>query len=123
MSIVQALEEYHINPFEYAFLSERSHKDNDSFKFYIPKLMPYFPFSSPKHTNWVFNNNIFLNDDACKPRTSTQVQAQNYVTVGRHFNRSFGARADYENRIAANTRFIIQIMDGNIRDMRVSDVV
>jgi hypothetical protein len=123
MSILKGLDDFSINCFEYGFLVQDANTGSDEFKLYIPKLMPSFSRNDPAKVNWAFNNNIFLNDAKCKPRTSTRIQTQNYVSVKRHFNRVFNARADDDGNIKEGTRFIIHIMDENIRDMRISDVV
>jgi hypothetical protein len=123
MSILKGLDDFSVDCFEYGFLVQDTDTGSGEFNLYIPKLMPSFSRNDPTKVNWTFNNNIFLNDAKCKPRTSTRIQTQNYVSVNRHFNRNFNARANNDGIIKKGTRFIIQIMDENIRDMRISDVV
>jgi hypothetical protein len=120
--IINCLEEYDIEPFEYAFLCENTHHASGSFKFHIPKVMT-FGRGKPKKVNNIFNNNIFVNDSSCKPVTSNSITTQNYVTVKRHFHTDFSYRADVNGIVHEGTRFIIQVMHGNIKDLYVRDVV
>jgi hypothetical protein len=123
VGIVHGLEDYKINPFEYGFLTTSSHYTSGSFRLYIPKLMPLMSLGQPSITNWIFNNNIFLNDADCKPTTGQKITTQNFITVGRHHNRDFGFKSDKYGYIGSGTRFVVHVMDENIRDMRISDVI
>lgn len=123
MNMLNGLEEYELNMFEYAHLCEPSHANNSTYKVYIPKVMATFPFGSPQQQRWIFNNNVFVNDDNCKPSVGKEVTTQNYVTTGRLFDRNFWHRADRNGIMGKGTKFILQIMDGNIRDRRIADIV
>lgn len=123
MSLVKGLEDYGIKPFEYAFLTEATSKDAETFRLYLPKLMPMFPCDTPVFNNWLFNNNVFLNDDVCKPRSISTIKTQNFITVPRHLSRDFSPRADGSGNLPKDSKFIVQVMDENIRDIRVSDIV
>lgn len=123
MSIQIGIEDFSVNYFEYGFLTEDTDADAEAFKLYIPKLMPTYPRTEPSEINWAFNNVIFINDVDCLPRSSSRITTQNYVTVPRYASRNFSARADENGKIPKGTRFIVQIMDNNLRDMHISDMV
>lgn len=120
--IINCLEEYDIEPFEYAFLCVKTPHTSATFKLHIPKVMT-FGRGKPKKVNNVFNNNIFVNDNSCKPATSNSITTQNYVTVKRHFHTDFSYRADPAGFLHEGTRFIVQVMHGNIKDLYARDVV
>lgn len=122
MSIINALENYSINPFEYAHLIEDTDVNATSFKVYIPKLMALFPKKPAANINGLFNNNIFVNDSDCRPTTSQRVITQNFVTLMKYTERNFH-HVSVDGIIPAGTRMIIHIMDENIRDMRIHDAI
>lgn len=122
MSIINCLEDYDINILEYAHLTVNTHKDSPTFKLYVPKVMT-FGMGDPKTTNFVFNNNIFINDPECKPAAATSVTTQNFLTIGRHIEREFKPRADGNNILHKGNKFILRVMDKNIRDMTITDIV
>lgn len=122
--LTKGLEDYQVEPFEYAHLVETAHMDDRTFKFHIPKLMAGITKGSPQKVPMTFNNNLFLNAADCKPATSNKVTTQNYVTVRRHNSRNFVAGTENGGEyIKSGTKFIIHTMYGNIKDMRVSDVI
>jgi hypothetical protein len=123
MGLIDCLEEHEIEPFEYGHLVEDTWHGADSFKLYIPKLYVQHGRGKPLQNRYVFNNNIFLNDAACKPTAGKNITRQNYITVKRHLNRNFAVRADNRGILKAGQKFIIHVMDRNIRDMRITDII
>jgi hypothetical protein len=123
MGLIDCLEDYDIEMFEYGHLVEQTSHSSFWFKLYIPKLMATFPLGDPAQTRWVFNNNIFLNDDACKPITGKNITTQNFVNAHRHYNLDFGIPADHGGWLYKGQRFMLQFMDRNIRDMRIMNIM
>jgi hypothetical protein len=123
MSLIEGLEEYDVNMFEYGHLTTKTPHNAHSFKLYIPKIMATFGMGSPKSNNKTFNNKIFLNDNACKPVTAKSVTVQNYITVERHLDRDFSMRADSAGYLHSGQKFIVHMMDKNIRDHHISHIM
>lgn len=119
--LIKCLEELDVEPFEYVFLSEDTLHTSSTFNFHFPKVMPQGG-GKPKVTPTSFNSNIFINDPSCKPKVSGTISTQNFVNIKRHFHTDFSFRARPDGIIPAGTRFIIQVMHGNIRDLYVRDV-
>jgi hypothetical protein len=115
MAFIDALEEYGIDEMEYGILIEDSNSEGETFRLYIPKLMTFFRNES-QHQKWVFNNNIFLNDNECKPETNNHVNTQNFVTVRKYPLQHY---PDADGIIRSGRRFIVHVMNKNIRDMRI----
>jgi hypothetical protein len=119
----QALEEYDINLFEYGFNTDYRGHGSGSFSMNIPKLMPLIARGAPATSNVVFNNNIFVNADDCKPAASASVAIQNYLTVRRFRNTDFSTKQDSNGCIPSGSKFICCIMDKNIKDIFLTDNV
>ena len=114
-----ALEKLQIKSSEYCFLLEDSDQYNKKFKVNIPKLMPGLSKDdNPKNINVTFDNNIFLNDIKCKPSTVNSINKQNYISLPRFRNTNFRF---HPSIIHKKTRFICKIVNGDLRNMGITD--
>jgi len=117
--MIKSLENLGVKADEYCFLLEESDQYNKSFKVNIPKFMPMFSIDEiPKSNNIVFDTNIFSNDDSCKPIVNKSILTQNYVSLERFRNTNFRF---HPSNIHKKTRFICKIVDGNLRNMGITD--
>jgi hypothetical protein len=120
-----ALTDYDINQLEYCFLCEKTKHTSSAFPIFIPKLMPLIGIGKPKKTNITINNNIFANCNECKLTTEKNIPTQNYLTLKRFGNANL-ERLQENSRtglIPEGTKFICCIMDGNIRDIYLTDMI
>jgi len=113
------LESLGVKSDEYCFLLEESNQYNKSFKVNIPKFMPMFSIDdTPKTNNIIFDNNIFLNDETCKPIVNKSIVTQNYISLERFRNTNFRF---HPSKIHKKTRFICKIVNMNLRNMGITD--
>jgi len=117
--MINSLENLGVRSDEYCFLLEESDQYNKSFKVNIPKFMPMFSIDeTPKTSNNVFDNNIFINDTSCKPIANNAIITQNYISLERFRNTNFRF---HPSKIQKKTRFICKIVNGNLRNMGITD--
>jgi len=121
--IMDCLEEYDINQMEYCFLIGNHSHGSGSFKMNVPKIMPLIGKGNPSTNNVVFNSNIFLNDEECKPSPTNSVTTQNWITIPRFANTDLQFKADINGIIHSGARFICCFMDRNIRAVYITDNV
>lgn len=73
------MSELNLNNNEYCYLVTDQSFNSIRFKVKIPKIMPYI--SGTTKTRESFNKNIFINDDKCKPTSSSSLTIQPYITI------------------------------------------
>jgi hypothetical protein len=113
------LDQYKIEKKEYCFIKENTDRFSETFKVYIPKLMPLLNMKDQAAIfNKLINNNIFLNDVKCKISSSTSYQVQNYLTVKRKKNTWFKL---HPQTFEKYTRLICEIPELNIRNIQITD--
>ena len=106
-----------INPIEYCYTTKSQHYTSSTFQVRIPKLMPLMLPASTK----IFNKNILINDKQCKPNIKNSVKTQSYITVKRSPNCSLEHKADASGMVPAGTAVSCTCMNGNIKDMILTD--
>ena len=117
----KCLEDVEVNLLEYAFLMSDHPVSSGSWWVRVPTLMPLIPEGYPYQTYVYYDNNIFLNDDACKPVTVNWQCIQNYMSVKAMPNRDFQYKANDEGIIPDGTRVIVAFMENNPRDPMLTD--
>lgn len=117
---LDALQENELNIFEYGYTVGDSKPTDYIFSMRIPKLTTLLTGSTPSSYLKIFNNNIFINADKCKPYTSGSVRLQNYISILRFSNTNFNDRA-VNGIIPDGTKFICCVMDKNPRDIHLLD--
>ena len=117
----QGFQVYGVDEMEYGFLTVKTKHSSGSFKLHVPKLMT-FARSAPKTETKVFNNNIFVNDTKCKPASDKKIVTQNFLTVKRFFDCDFKNGVDKFDNLAEGRRFVLQLMNRNIKDMYVHKI-
>lgn len=126
--MLDCLEELHINHFEYCFLTSDHWFETDSFQVKIPKIMPLIPDGDSKTVSTTFRNTIFVNANECKPQVPSKVTTQNYLTVSKFQNADMQYQVpDYEETgdgyIKRGTKLIAVVMDGNIKDIYMTNSI
>lgn len=111
------LTDLQINQIEYCYMTSSQHYSSTSIQVRVPKLMPMLLPSSTK----VFNKNILINDNSCRPHVRNSIKTQSYITVKRSPNCSLAHKADINGIVAAGTNVSCTCMNGNIKDMIVTD--
>lgn len=106
-----------LNQNEYCYLTNTDYHSAGSFHVRVPKLMPLMLSPSTK----VFNKNIFVNDSACKPSVGNSVSTQTYITVKRSPNCSLAHKADKYGIVYAGTKITCTCMNGNFKDLIITD--
>jgi hypothetical protein len=115
----KSLDRIDISLREYCFLMENTNKYSDTFKVYMPTLMPLFNMSEKvKTVKENYNKEIFANDPACKLSGLVSVETQNYITVRRKRNSWFKF---HPSTFDKGTRLLCEIPEKNIRHIRVLD--
>lgn len=109
-----------LEPTEYVFLTHKQHHASSSFQVRHPKIAPYLS-GKPKVTPSGYNNQIFANDNACKPKMGNKLSVQNYITIPRSTNCSLEHLADKQGMIAADTRLIVRCHNNNMKEMVIVD--
>ncbi len=120
--LTNLLEEINCDILEYAYLTEDSFHGSNSFKLWVPKIMAPMPFGCPKSWNGVIGK-IFLNDSACKINHSSSINFQNHISVARHQDKDFEARADDTGKLHMGQQFIVSFMNHNPKDCRIIEIM
>lgn len=113
---------YSIDSKEYCYNVDRPYYRPDSMQVHIPALMPNIPMGLPKVVPSIsINATMFANDASCRPRPSSVISTQNYVTITRwrNENPSFPDKADATDRIYRYSKFLVDILNGDIRNMHI----
>jgi len=121
--IEKGLIDLDVNHFEYCFLLEDTSAGASYFKMNVPKIMPLIPQGDPISVTTPYNNNIFINDPACKPQASPTIDIQNFITLPKFRNTNMPKVKDPDGDgiIPKGERFIVVVMDHNIKDIYVTD--
>lgn len=93
---------------------------------YIPALMPYITMSTPSNGKVSINKNIFVNDSSCKVNPASVMTTQNYLTITKWANEHPYFPAKEEGNTGHCRRyckFIFDIMNGDIRNMHISNYI
>ena len=118
---------YTVDSKEYCYNVDRPYYQPSSMQVYIPALMPEISMGLPKITPSIsLNQSMFANDASCRPKPSSTISTQNYVTITRWANEypSFPNKCEYEDtRIIRYSKFIVDIMNGDIRNMHISKYI
>lgn len=117
---------YTIHSKEYCFNVNKPYINPDSMQVHIPSMMANIPMGLPKQgTPIVLTSTIFANDNSCKPTPASTVATQNYVTITRWINStpSFPSKDDGEGRITRYSKFLVDVFNGDIRNMHISNYV
>lgn len=121
--VLDALEEINLDHFEYAMLLKDTNMNSSTFKMFVPKIMPAVKYKEADTWDEEIKTGIFVNDKECKIEHSKKIKCQNFLTIERHTNTDFSSRADKHNIIKKDTKFIIQSMYGNVKDLYVEKVL
>ena len=117
---------YTIHQKEYCYNVNKPPIYPDSMQVHIPALMTNIPMGLPKVGPPIaLVPTIFANDSSCRPTPSSTVQTQNYVTITRWVNNTpfFPSKDDGVGLLVRYSRFIVDIMNGDIRNMHISNYV
>lgn len=117
------LRSYTINSKEYCYNVNKPSIYPTSMQVHIPALMPNIERGLPKSIpNLTVNSSMFANDKACRPSPRSVITTQNYVTITKWNNDhpAFPAKDDGSNRIIRYSQFLVDIFNGDIRNMHIS---
>ena len=104
---------------EYCIMTSNQHYTSSYINVKIPKLMTAIPSSRTDY----FNRNIFINAKECKPAVSQTVSLQDHISIPRSQQCSLASRADEWGIVPRGTRLIALCMNGNVKDLRIIDVI
>lgn len=116
------LKSYTVDPKEYCYNVNRPSIYPTSMQVHIPALMPNITRGLPKSVpELTVNSSMFANDKACRPKPRSVITTQNYVTITKWQNEhpAFPSKGDSTNKIIRYNRFIVDIMNGDIRNMHI----
>lgn len=119
--LTDAIKEYDVDQFEYAFLVTGANVNDWWFNMYIPTLMPNIPKAPAKKRCVNFNPNIFVNASDCRPSCNGHIDIMNYIPVRRFHNTSFWYCSDKYGNVGSGQKFIVCIMGKNPRDVFLTD--
>lgn len=117
--IQNGLLDFCLNEEENGVLVESTPYSSESFKMYIPRLMPSISKNSGK-TRISFDRNIFLNSSDCRPSVSSAVMTQGFITIKKLRTISLIYIAS-NGIIASGTKFKLKVMGKNVDQMFISD--
>lgn len=117
--IQNGLLDFNLNEEENGVLVEGTRYSAESFKMYIPRLMPNISRSN-KSTRVSFDRNIFLNGSDCKPNVNSSVTTQGYISIKKYRTISLIYIAT-NGIIAAGTKFKLKVMGKNVDQIFISD--
>lgn len=120
--MMNSLEELKLEPFEYAYLVEDTNYKAESFPLWMPKLLPLTNGSAKREVNVIINNNIFINEE--KPETPSSISTRNYLTIPRYRMTDFEYKLEdfsKSRNIKKGASFLVNVMNGNIKTMYVTD--
>ena len=85
---------------------------------YIPLLMCNIDYGSPKSQMIrIISTNIFKNDKECKPKLSSVIKQQNYITVNKENNTTLSKlviKKDNKEIISMGTKVEVQFNHGKL---------
>lgn len=90
----------------------------------VPKFMPKIKIGNPTLEKGAINRAMFCNAPDCKPKPSTVMEMQNFITLARHPSRQIylGSRINMSgNRIKKKTKLTLEVMHGDIRKLYITD--
>lgn len=91
---------------------------NNSFKLYMPTIMPLIQQGKPTQIISSLNKSCFINDSSCKPSVASTIKTQNYINVNVFPNRKF------ENTHFLNgAEVMVEIFNNDVHNMKVSNKV
>lgn len=117
---------YTVNAKEYARNVNKPDISPNSIQAYIPSLMPKISMGLPRSAPSIsINPSMFANDVSCRPKTTSVLSTQNYVTVPKWPNTQpyFPSKDDGYYRMERYSQFLVDIVNGDIRNMRISNYV
>jgi hypothetical protein len=114
---IQNVTELKLDQNENCFTAINQHYNDTYYGIKVPKIMPML---LPK-ANKVFNKNILINDASCKPSINGSVSTQEYITVRRSANCSLAHKANIYGIVSANTPVTCTCLNGNIKNLVLTD--
>lgn len=116
---------YTIDNKEYAYNVDKPSIYPSSMKTHVPSLMPYISRGIPRTSKTSINQNMFVNAGGCKVTPSSIVSTQNYVTITKWKNEhpSFPSKDDGTGKCVRYSKFLIDIMNGDIRNMHICNYI
>lgn len=117
--IQNGLLDFNLNEEENGELVQATPYSSDSFKVYIPRLMPNIT-KSKNITTMSFDRNIFLNASECKPSINSSVGTQGYLNIMKLRTISLIYIAT-KGSIAEGTKFKLKVMGKNVDQIFISD--
>ena len=117
--IQNGLLDFNLNEEENGVLVEGAPYSSESFKMYIPRLMPNIAKSGAS-TRISFDRNIFINASGCKPSVGSSVNSQGYITIKKYRSISLIYIAT-NGIITAGTKFKLKVMGKNVDQIFISD--
>lgn len=90
-------------------------RSSSPLQLYVPLLMPLLSLGIPKITPVSNSSSCLKNDSSCKPRISSTISTQNYLTIPIHDNRSFKEGFFWQGDIVK-----IELYNDNLEEMYVN---
>ena len=90
----------------------------------VPKFMPKIPIADPAQGVAGINRSIFCNAPECRPSPSSTIGLQNFITLVHHPSKQIylGAKINLPgNNILKFTKLTMEVMNGDIRKLYISD--
>lgn len=108
---------YIINQWEYFFNVNEPYYTPNTIQAHVPTFMPNIPMGVPKVSKVAINRGMFCNGGDCKVTPSNTVSTQNYITLPHHRNESpsFPDKKDRRDLIPRYNKFILEVLNGDIR--------
>lgn len=124
-SLVNCLEELELTDHEYGYMTDpRKFHGSESFNIYVPKLMA--GISMGVTSSWtvpVTTGAMFINSPETKPSPASTTSMQNYITIFRQTHTDFSMRADPNDDLLYNQKFIVNFMNMNPKDYKLERVM
>lgn len=111
---------YEISDNEYFYNLIKIKPIPDTIPVNVPKFMPKIPLGSPTQSVAGINRSMFANASECKPRPSSTIGIQNYLTLQHQANE----HPDYtykmnrkDNLVPKFSKFLLKVLHNDIRNI------
>jgi hypothetical protein len=127
MEVIFSMDDFKVNSYK---ISKKAYGHNvnkpsitpGSIQAHIDMLMPNIPMGTPRSNPLTsLNATMFANDSSCRPTPASVISQQNYVTVPKweNENPSFPNKDDGTHHLIRYSTFLIDIVHGDIRKLRI----
>ena len=122
MSDLKSISDLTLSENEYCYTVKDKPYTSQTFEIRIPKFMPLMT-GLANSCKLYFDRNIFLNDSDCMPMPDNYILNQNYLTINRAPTCTLFSKSNDDGIIYKNTRVKCTCLNGDIKNLVITDIV